>query len=536
MTQSDFGNIVPTTKSGSALANDLNNWRDAVHSGHRGATRPSYVQGGMTWVQEVSGTTWRLYLYDGAQDILIGTANPILDTFTPAIPSGSLPANAITQGAGSGLNADQVDGLHATSFVRTDASSDVAFGYSVRFVHPSASNAEDGKIVSRSLAKGLNIIGSATEAGNAQRYVTIFGNTEIQGTLSISGQVTFAAEIAGTARIKAYDGAAQALVGSKGTYPVIATFNTLGDTGAGYGWAIYGQTNNQLGFAPGVNENAGGGVGVRQAFAPSGDIWTQTYGWLHERFARRDVFGTMGPWRDTTARYNCGIYNCNRQLDEGVELYDTGDGRIRTRYYGGIQTSWNCEGNCIACACTCFPSETLVSLTDGRRIKISEVRVGDILLGGFGHQNVVLGIDRSKLGNRPLKVLNGYHRFTEEHRHVSPQGWVSMNAEATMAEHNQWYNVIVDNAGTIAPRLMVKFTKTPILPLRPGVTLLKGDGYEAELVTAIEDDWSRSEDEEVYSLVMSGSHTFLANGFIVSGWARDDDFDYAPWFSAAEQK
>lgn len=534
MAQSDFGTINPTTKSGSALATDLNNWRDAVHSGHRGSNRPSYVQGGMSWVQEVSSTTWRWYLYDGAQDILIGTINPTLDTFTPAIPAGSIAASAVVQGPSSGLNADQVDGLHATAFLRADASSNVAFGYSVRFVHPAAANTDDGKIVARSLAKGLNIVGSATEAGDAQRYVTIFGNTEIIGTLNISGQVTFSGEIAGTARIKAYDGAAQALVGSKGTYPVFATFNTLGNSGAGYGWAMFGQTNNQLGFAPGVNENAGGGVGVRQAFAPSGDIWTQTYGWLHERFARREAIAGMAAWRDTGARPACGVYNCNKPFNSGVEVFDTGDGRHQLRYYGGIQTSWNCETQPPQCsACTCFPSETLVLLTDGRRIKISEVRVGDILLGGFGHQNVVLGIDRSKLGNRPLKVLNGYHRFTEEHRHVSPQGWVSMNAEATMAEHNQWYDVIIDNNGTIAPRLMVKFTRTPILALRTGITLLKAGGENNEVVRTIEDDWSRPADEVVYSLVMSGSHTFLANGFIVSGWARDDDFDYTPWFGAA---
>ena len=534
MAQSDFGTINPTTKSGSALATDLNNWRDAIHSGHRGPARPSYVQGGMSWVQEVSSTTWRWYLYDGAQDILLGTINPTLDTFTPAIPAGSIAASAVVQGSGSGLNADQVDGLHATSFLRADASSDVAFGYSVRFVHPTASNTDDGKIVARALAKGLNIVGSATEAGDAQRYVTIFGNAEIIGTLSISGQVTFSGEIAGTARIKAYDGAAQALVGAKGVYPSMVSFNTLGNSGAGYGWAMFGQSNNQLGFAPGVNENAGGGVGVRQAFAPSGDIWTQTYGWLHDRFARREAIPGMAAWRDTGARLACGIYNCNAQYNIGVEIIDTGDGRHQLRYYGGIQTSWNCwEAPPQCSACTCFPGETLVTMADGAKRRIDQIRVGDVLEGGFGYRNTVIAIDKSRLQNRPLKVLNGYHRFTEEHRHVSPQGWVSMNADATMAEHNQWYDVIVDNHGTIEPRLMVKFTKTPILPLRPGIILLKGDGYETEFVMTIEDDWSRPEGEEVYSLVMSGSHTFLANGFIVSGWARDDDFDYTPWFGAA---
>jgi hypothetical protein len=162
--------------------------------------------------------------------------------------------------------------------------------------------------------------------------------------------------------------------------------------------------------------------------------------------------------------------------------------------------------------------------------------VGDILEGGFGHYNEVLAIDKTRLGNRPLKVINQHHRFTEEHRHISPGGWVSLNASATMAEHNQWYDVIVDNDGKVESRLMVKFTHTPILPMELGITLLKSGHESSEVIRTIEDDWSRSDEEFVYSLVMSGSHTFSANGFIVSGWARDDDFDYAPWFATSRQQ
>jgi len=34
MAQYDFGTIDPNTKSGTALASDLNSWRNAVHSTH----------------------------------------------------------------------------------------------------------------------------------------------------------------------------------------------------------------------------------------------------------------------------------------------------------------------------------------------------------------------------------------------------------------------------------------------------------------------------------------------------------------------
>ena len=49
MAQVDFGTIDPATKSGTALADDLNDWRDSVHSSHSGTTAPSYIVEGMLW-------------------------------------------------------------------------------------------------------------------------------------------------------------------------------------------------------------------------------------------------------------------------------------------------------------------------------------------------------------------------------------------------------------------------------------------------------------------------------------------------------
>jgi hypothetical protein len=76
MSQFDFATIDPNAKSGTQLAVDLNNWRDALHSGHRGASRPSYAQAGMHWVREVSGEQWDLMFYDGTNDFIIRSVNP----------------------------------------------------------------------------------------------------------------------------------------------------------------------------------------------------------------------------------------------------------------------------------------------------------------------------------------------------------------------------------------------------------------------------------------------------------------------------
>lgn len=76
MSQFDFGTIDPNVMTGTQLAIALNQWRDAVNSGHRGASRPEYVRPGMLWVLEVDEERWDLILFDGDSDIPLMSINP----------------------------------------------------------------------------------------------------------------------------------------------------------------------------------------------------------------------------------------------------------------------------------------------------------------------------------------------------------------------------------------------------------------------------------------------------------------------------
>ena len=68
MAQYDFGTINANTKSGTGLASDLNDWRDALHSMHIGSSAPSYIAAGMMWIDN-SAAPWVLYVYDGTDNI-----------------------------------------------------------------------------------------------------------------------------------------------------------------------------------------------------------------------------------------------------------------------------------------------------------------------------------------------------------------------------------------------------------------------------------------------------------------------------------
>lgn len=87
MSQSDFGIIDPNTKDGATLATDLNNWRNAIHSAHKGSAAPIYASAGMLWVDDLNDPTWEIKFFDGNDWITlrtIDTANNV------AVSPGSL--------------------------------------------------------------------------------------------------------------------------------------------------------------------------------------------------------------------------------------------------------------------------------------------------------------------------------------------------------------------------------------------------------------------------------------------------------------
>lgn len=74
MTQYNLGVINPLTTSGPTLADILSGtgkWREALESSHKGPSRPSYAAAGMLWVDDSDSAFWKIYCFDGTDDILI---------------------------------------------------------------------------------------------------------------------------------------------------------------------------------------------------------------------------------------------------------------------------------------------------------------------------------------------------------------------------------------------------------------------------------------------------------------------------------
>lgn len=61
--------IDPAVHNGHELALMLNEWRDALHSTHKGVARPDYAQAGMLWIDDSVPGAWQIYMFDGVVDI-----------------------------------------------------------------------------------------------------------------------------------------------------------------------------------------------------------------------------------------------------------------------------------------------------------------------------------------------------------------------------------------------------------------------------------------------------------------------------------
>jgi hypothetical protein len=82
MPQYDYGVIDPDHTSGSALANMLTLFSQAVRTGHSGTQRPYYAQRGTIWIYDDLTRYMYLLMYDGVDDIYLGTLDTVTNTFT----------------------------------------------------------------------------------------------------------------------------------------------------------------------------------------------------------------------------------------------------------------------------------------------------------------------------------------------------------------------------------------------------------------------------------------------------------------------
>ena len=175
----------------------------------------------------------------------------------------------------------------------------------------------------------------------------------------------------------------------------------------------------------------------------------------------------------------------------------------------------------------CFLKGSLVHMADGSTKAIEDVRVHDMVMGAFGEHNQVLFLHRPLLGTSRMCCLNGEHHTTNHHPHVSAdQQFYCGDPDAVSTFTYGRTHAVLDEHGHVVEQMLYGLAKERIRTLEKGVEL-KTVGGSTEVVTM--DVYSMPEDTQLYNLVVGGSHTYHVDGYAVTGWPREDDFDYDTW-------
>lgn len=122
MTQYNLPVFTSPTPGRTLLKDNLEPWRDAVHSMHAGVTRPDYVVPQMMWI-DTSATPWVLKVFQGSDDIVLGDLDPTTLQFSP---SGSVDYNNLTNRPTLGIlaagdDASDVPASTANGLISTNA-------------------------------------------------------------------------------------------------------------------------------------------------------------------------------------------------------------------------------------------------------------------------------------------------------------------------------------------------------------------------------------------------------------------------------
>lgn len=175
----------------------------------------------------------------------------------------------------------------------------------------------------------------------------------------------------------------------------------------------------------------------------------------------------------------------------------------------------------------CFLAGSLVAMANFSTKVIEDVQIGDIVIGAFGEHNPVLALHRPLLGKNRMCKINNEHHTSSHHPHVSvdKKFYCAHPAVASGATYGREHEVIVgENQNEM--RMLHGLKPERIQELQLGIELKIIEG--SRVVNEFE-IYSMPEDTQLYNLVIGGSHTYHVDGYAVTGWPREDDFDYDAW-------
>ncbi|MDD2909276.1 MAG: Hint domain-containing protein [Candidatus Gracilibacteria bacterium] len=391
------------------------------------------------------------------------------------------------------------------------------FSYNTGFSYTFTANAQNVDFAA--LIGPANVAAYSTFNIIVNPGVTISGTSGVAGannssTTEVAGNVgtrTCYSAYYGDLRNYSYN---QYTAGSGTGYNFYFTGN--GGNGGNGNSAFYfngmsGKTINIINNGTIIGGNGGnGGLGARLVRTP-----IKSCGWCTKNQTACALPGSGGIGGQAFYNPNGNIINFS-----GNSPLSGNNGSI-----GGYSWTWYCNSSC-----TCFPSGTKILMADYSWKKIEDVKKGEFVIGMDNNPTLVLSEHKTYLGEyrTMFSFKDGSLNFSGEHPF-----WVRRTKEEYWGVYDIHQHIREDNIGTIVNEDGLEYNKH-LLSKLPFILINNEehahiDGWKKQNAVILRDQIYHS-DYEVYSLVTSGTHSFIANGYVVSGFAHDtgpDGCDYS---------
>lgn len=178
---------------------------------------------------------------------------------------------------------------------------------------------------------------------------------------------------------------------------------------------------------------------------------------------------------------------------------------------------------------SCFLMGSPVVMADGTIKMIEDITIGEWVRGAFGEHNQVLALDRPMLGNRHMYNINGEHQTTAEHNHLTESGLFGCVSLAESQNEKLYTHQEVITEQGVEEWFFSGIQETSLITqFELGNRLKTTDGYKS--LDSME-PLTLAPETQLYNLVLSGSHTYYVQGYCVTGFGQDYDFDYRTWQS-----
>lgn len=357
MSQYDFGTIDPNTKSGTALATDLNSWRNALHSTHGGSSAPSYITAGMLWLDTTSAN-YRLKLYDGAQSIDVGIIDATNNVARVAVDSAATSYITATTAA-------QIKFVIASVDTATVRSTGLQFNIASPYIGDSSNNELLGFTLVASAVNYLNVRNAATAtnpailAAGSDTNIGITltpkgtGRTNI-GQLALDGttitttaaQLNFVTGVTSAIQTQIDGKAPLTGTGTSGTWPISITGDAATTAGISIGTLT---AAGGIAYATSTSALAATAAGTAGQIILSGGAGAPTFSTVAAQIAAQTA-GSVGSYiwgapNNTTAYALDATIAGSLLLPTGAWLIDGAPATARQGGLGAALTgTWRCMG------------------------------------------------------------------------------------------------------------------------------------------------------------------------------------------------